>query len=308
LNYTEILNLIFLSDLKCSTTLQSGYALFLKKNNSIANLYSLLNLNANNSSSTAAESPKPFITNVYLKDSATQDHTSNIYNNNYNINFFDSIRLLPDLRLLPKKVVKIDLCESHKSSRRILERPITRGKLYNKLSARNTLVLPNNPTKETVPKKKKTDVITLTEQLKPVLDSITELHLPITVDFQFSLRGILFESNLFVSVFEDVPLHLFRSRMASSMRSNAFEMTSVKKIQSLFFANIEEHFRSLDGFHLCKKSSRSGASGGGGGGRGRFQGTAANQQHSTSGDAEEELKNHEALVKEIKNALILKLR
>jgi len=305
LNYTEILNLIFLTDLKCSLTLQSGYALFLKKNNSIANLYALLNLNANNSSST--ESPKPPITNVYLKDSATQDHTSNVYNNNYNINFFDSIRLLPDLRLLPKKVVKIELCESHKSSRRILERPITRGKLYNKLSARNTLVLPNNPTKETLPKKKKTDVITLTEQLKPVLDSITELHLPITVDFQFSLRGILFESNLFVSVFEDVPLHLFRSRMASSMRSNAFEMTSVRKIQSLFFANIEEHFRSLDGFHLCKKSMRSGASGGGGG-RGRFQGAAANQQYSTGGDAQEELKSHEALDKEIKNALILKLR
>jgi len=168
--------------------------------------------------------------------------------------------------------------------------------------------MPNNPNKETAAKKKKTDMITLTEQIKPVLDGLTVLHLPVTVDFQFSLRSVLFESCLFVNVFDDVPLHLFRNKATSMTRTNAFEMVSVKKIQSLFFSNVEEHFRNLDGFHLFKNSRKaSQASGSGFGAKGKYQ-NAGPSQFSTFFDTDDEVKNHEAVDKEIKNALILRLK
>lgn len=322
LTYSEILNLIFLTDLKCFLTLQSSHALFLQKNAFISNLYSMLNTTApysgnhGNQQLTASSDKKKFVTNVYLKDSSSDDNTSNIYNNNYNTNFYESIRILPDLKLLPKKTVRSELSEKLSANRRILEKPIGRGKLSVKLQPKQKLNLPNVPTKESnSSKKKKSDIILLSDQLKPVLDCLTDLRLPINIDFQFNLRGILFESALFVNVFEDIPVNLFKSNLlrnnstaslsgqakpgANNSAFSQAEMGSIRKIQKLFFANIDEHLRKMDGFHLCKKLEK--MSGGNGS-------AAAGSSQSPSMNGQDELKNFDAINKEIKNALILKLR
>lgn len=323
LTYTEILNLIFLTDLKCFLTLQSSHALFLQKNTFISNLYSMLNSTAPYSSSshgnqqlTASPDKKRFMTNIYLKDSSSDDSTSNIYNNNYNTNFYESIRILPDLKLLPKKKVRSELSEKLSASRRILEKPIGRGKLSVKLQPKQKLNLPNVPTKESNSnKKKRSDAILLSDQLKPVLDCLTDLRLPINIDFQFNLRGILFESALFVNVFEDIPVNLFKSNLPrnnstaslfsqakSGVNNSAFsqaEMGSIRKIQKLFLANIDEHLRKMDGFHLCKKLEKISSGSGG---------AAVGSSQSPSTNGQDELKNFDAINKEIKNALILKLR
>ena len=292
LNYSEILNLIFLTDFKCFLTLQSSFALFLQKNNSISNLYSLLNLSNE-------KSENKHINNLYLKDSCTEDITSNIYNNNYNTGFFDSIRILPDLKLLPRKLHKSELNDTHCANHRILEKPIGQSKLL-KVQIKNvSSTLPNNQnTKEQTHKKKKQDTIVLSDQLKPVLDSLKDLNLPITVDFQFTLRGILLESALFVNVFEDVPLSLFKNNMTKNATSNyskttsSYEINSIKQIQNLFFMNIDEHLKKLDGFHLCQKSKT----------------MSAQSPSSACASSSDEPKSFESINKELKNALILKLK
>ncbi len=310
LTYAEILNLIFLVDLKCFLTLQSSHALFLQKSNFISNLYSMLNTTGSYSNSgDQLDTKKKLLTNIYLKDTSFEDNTSNVYNNNYIPNFYESIRILPDLKLLPKKTVRSELSEKQSANRRVLEKPIGRGKLSVKFQPKTSLNLPNVSTKDSSSKKKKSDVILLSDQLKPVLDCLTDLRLPVNVDFQFNLRGILFESALFVNVFEDIPLNLFKNNLlrnnstaslsghskpggGNSLFSQS-EMGSIKKIQKLFFANIDDHLRKMDGFHLCKKVDK-------------FVGTSTNQLSPSS--SHDELKNFDAINKEIKNALVLKLR
>lgn len=147
-------------------------------------------------------------------------------------------------------------------------------------------------------KKKKQDSIALVDQLKPVLESLKDMHLPITVDFQFTLRGILLESTLFVNVFEDVPLSLFKNNFnknsvsSCSRATSNYEINSIKQIQNLFFMNIDEHLKKLDGFHLCQKSK-----------------TVSSQSPSSAcASSSDELRSFESINKELKNALILKLK
>ncbi len=71
----------------------------------------------------------------------------------------------------------------------------------------------------------------------------------IDINFQFSLRGILFESSLYMNVFEDIPLNLFSSNNSCSSQKNninPYEISSIIKIQKLFFANIDENFKKSD--------------------------------------------------------------
>ena len=124
-------------------------------------------------------------------------------------------------------------------------------------------------------KKKKPDSIALSEQLKPVLDLMSDMRLPMTVNFQINLRGVLF-SALYINVFEDVPLSLFRSNLGNKastsrftqfhnqhssqhhphVKLNANELGSIQKIQQFFFMNIDKHLKKLDGFYLCNKQDK----------------------------------------------------
>ena len=76
-------------------------------------------------------------------------------------------------------------------------------------------------------KKKKCDSVLLHEQLKPVLNNLLSVsvnsNIPrdlISINFQFSLRSILFESSRFMSVFEDMPLNLFSNEIKSNSSNN----------------------------------------------------------------------------------------
>lgn len=91
LNRLEICNLIYLIDLKCFSALQSIYALFLSKTNTIGNLNSHM-------ASTTSAVPK-------LDKSNLSEFSAQVLNNisTFNVNFADSIRLLPDMDLVLKK-------------------------------------------------------------------------------------------------------------------------------------------------------------------------------------------------------------
>ena len=315
LNYMEILNLIFLTDFKCYQTLQSSHALFLQKSNSIDNLYALLKLNISSSKHQQAGQlgENMYLSNLYIKDFVGDGLDTNVLNSidSFNTSFYESIRILPDLSLIPKKqIAKSELVENHQPAN--LHRPILnekpfsgRGRFLLKTQAKMSSQLQTNAApKETTAgsqKKKKPDSIALCEQLKPVLDLMSDLRLPVTVNFQFNMRGVLFESALYINVFEDVPLSLFRNNLGNKasaagfsqfhnqhsnqhhphIKLNANELSSIQKIQQFFFMNIDEHLKKLDGFYLCNKQDKHG-----------FKETPF---------------NYDAMNKELKNALIFKL-
>lgn len=83
--------------------------------------------------------------------------------------------------------------------------------------------------------------MSLSDQLRPVLNCIdlNRFYLN-TVDFDFSLRGVLFESTLYVCVYEDIPFNLF-NRSCTKQETNC-----VKKLQTYFFKNIEENFKKIE--------------------------------------------------------------
>lgn len=93
LNTLEISNLIYLVDMKCFSTLQSIYALFLSKSNTIQNLSTLINAIGND------------LSKVEIGKSNLCEFSSEILNNiiSYNMSFAESVRLLPDLSLILKK-------------------------------------------------------------------------------------------------------------------------------------------------------------------------------------------------------------
>ena len=318
LNYMEILNLIFLTDFKCYQTLQSSHALFLQKSNSIENLYALLKLNISSAKhrQTGQSGESMFLSNLYIKDFVGDGLDSNALSSidSFNTSFYESIRILPDLSLIPKKQMpKSELVENHQPAN--LHRPILnekpfsgRGRVLLKTQAKMSHVQTSAAPKETAAgsqKKKKPDSIALCEQLKPVLDLVSDLRLPVTVNFQFNMRGVLFESALYINVFEDVPLSLFRNNTGNKasaagftqfhshshlnqqqqhhahLKLNANELSSIQKIQEFFFMNIDEHLKKLDGFYLCNKQDKHG-----------FKETPF---------------NYDAMNKELKNALIFKL-
>jgi len=261
LNHKEIINLMFLIDLKSFSTIQSVSALFLVKSNSILNLYSLLNTNNEE---------------VYSNNNNNMIETSFIKVAQLNSNFYDSIRILPDLNLISKSlqstgntVQQQNQYQSRLNS--VGEIPsattnfLKRIKLQQNISSLTSPTVftdssskqSNNEINEdgTSLRKKKSDSILLHEQLKPVLNN--PIFLPakvvprdlIDINFQFSLRGILFESSLYMNVFEDIPLNLFSSNNSCSSQKNninPYEISSIIKIQKLFFANIDENFKKSD--------------------------------------------------------------
>ena len=93
----EICNLVYLIDLKCFSSLQSVYALFLSKSNSIGNLSGQLGRVTSSSSDSS--------NNHQLDRSNLSEFTSDVINNilAFNKNFVDSVRLLPDVSLVLKK-------------------------------------------------------------------------------------------------------------------------------------------------------------------------------------------------------------
>ena len=285
----EIANLVYLSDLKCFSTLQSSYALFLSKSSSISNLSSLLDLK-----------PAHLLnTNQPISSEAL----SNIYD--YNASYFDCIRILPDLNTIPKNSISKHAKNNKMSSVRstYLHNRIKLNKITLRQSKSIACTRPemeNNKSnqedkfnsfdkqsklydsKEQLLKKKKNEIISLHEQLRPVLDCVeTHGSSLIDVDFRFTLRGVLLESSLYVCVFEDVPLTLFNQSVKSQVY-NENEMLSIKNIQNLFFKNIDELFKKHD---LPTQVARS----------------CFEQEYNSYDLVVESMK------KEIKNAMILKL-
>ena len=161
--------------------------------------------------------------------------TSNLINiYEYDCNYFESIRILPDLNIIPKsslvKLNKNNIMSSVRSTYLInrikfnknLNRQIKPNNLFkqeNNQKRRSSIEskdkskqFENSQMKESVSSSKKAEKnssIALHDQLRPVLDCIDANCSLIDVDFQFTLRGILLESSLYVCVFEDVPLNLF---------------------------------------------------------------------------------------------------
>jgi hypothetical protein len=245
LTNSEIINLIYLTDLKCYSALQSSYALFLSKTNPVANLTNLLNIS----------SPNSFQSHQYFHSAS---NLINIYE--YDSNYFDSIRILPDLNIIPKtSLVKLNNNNKMSSVRstylinrikfnKNLNRKTKPGNLSKQenekfkrlFSEDNSLKFENNQkrrssieskdkgknfensytNKEANSSSKKVEksaAISLHDQLRPVLDCIDTNCSLVDVNFQFTLRGILLESSLYVCVFEDVPLNLFNQSSKSQV-------------------------------------------------------------------------------------------
>ena len=91
MSYKEILNLIFLTDLRCFLSIQSCNALFLAKGNGQGNLSSMI------------DSKEKIVDSLYLMETnSTNAALSGVCN--YNSSFYESIRFLPDLNMMPRKM------------------------------------------------------------------------------------------------------------------------------------------------------------------------------------------------------------
>jgi hypothetical protein len=105
---------------------------------------------------------------------------------------------------------------------------------------------------------KKHHQINLCDQLKSLLDSDELIFLNsnnktkniLTIDFDFTLRGILHESILYLCVFEDIPLNIFNHNLSSSSKLFSNERDFFSKMQNSFFKNIDEEFKKLDNFQF----------------------------------------------------------
>ena len=210
---------------------------------------------------------------------------------NFNVNYHESIRILPDLNLIAKSLQPTGTSQTsvgrlnsvnelasstgstglHNRIRKPTATAAAATASDSEISLTPKIVYPINrissqatpvePTAITDPKeasatpvkKKKSDSILLHDQIRPVLNSI--FHLPVNqnvprdlmhINFQFSLRGILFESTLFMSVFEDVPVNLFNSATCASKKLSTQETNSIYKIQKLFFSKINDNLKKND--------------------------------------------------------------
>lgn len=106
----EICNLLYLIDLKCFSTLQSIYALFLSKSNTIGNLSTQMGLPSSSSSASSSSSSMSLVgweanARHYLDRNNLSEFTADVITNilAFNKNFVDSVRILPDLCLVLKK-------------------------------------------------------------------------------------------------------------------------------------------------------------------------------------------------------------
>jgi hypothetical protein len=145
---------------------------------------------------------------------------------------------------------------------------------------------------------------TLSDQLKPVLNCVesvfyaptatTNSSQPLScssslasasnlkINFDFTLRGIMFESVLYLCVFEDIPFSLFKS--SSSTTEDLF----MRQMQSLFCKSIDEEFKKMDDLKLQLKE---------------------HERTESSSASRESLKStlYDNIRKEIKNAIVFKL-
>ena len=247
----EIVNLIYLTDLKCFSILQSSYALFLSKSNPILNLTALLGnvVKSNNPASGVILEGSCFQPKAYF---CSTPSLLNVYD--YNTNYFDCIRVLPDLNIIPKNTL-VKLSKNSKSSsvrstylynrikfnkmpvrqsknstsrndsdkiKRLFSEDISLKVDSSSQKRRSSIEVKDKKSTDaaqemSLRKSKKSETISLHEQLRPVLDCIDSNSALIDVNFQFTLRGILLESSLYVCVFEDVPLTLFNQSVKSQV-------------------------------------------------------------------------------------------
>ncbi|CAF0823180.1 unnamed protein product [Brachionus calyciflorus] len=230
LSNLEILNLIYLQDLKCYSIIQSSYALFLTKSNLMQNLESLMaKIEVNN-------------LNQIIDNLAFKDNLMSIIQ--FDSKYYESIRLLPDLGLV---LLKHSIKEL-KNSKSRLSNP-TSQYLFNRVNYNNRSMHKrelvnqsniNNANIESEGVKKKS--LSLYEQLRPVVNSIDISRFYLNqVEFDFSLRGVLLESSLFVCVYDDIPINLFNLQDKNCVDGS-------RKIQSYFFQNVDETFKKLDEF------------------------------------------------------------
>lgn len=191
-------------------------------------------------------------------------------------------------------------------------------------------------------KAKKTEILGLQDQIRPLLNSLDIVMKPcINVDFDFTLRSVLLESALYVVVFEDIPFNLWSSfpttggksssahlsaAAATANNSSTSHLTSIRKIQQFFLSSINESLRNLDlesnggsngnnnagsnstPYHQFHPSHFSGSSGTGPSGSSGYY-SSRSSQHLTHSD--EQIKAYDALVEsmktDVKNAIVLKL-
>lgn len=174
-------------------------------------------------------------------------------------------------------------------------------------------------------KPKKPEILGLQEQLRPLLNSLDIWSKPhINIDFDFTLRGILLESALYVVVFEDIPFNLWSTTNKQASTSTAAHLAAVKKIQQYFLASINEQFKHLDPtdfgasstatpmhqyyqmqhqhfyqYHAAGRSHATQPTGG------------ASSHHYSQQSSEEQAKTYDGLVEsmksDVKNAIALKL-
>ena len=161
---------------------------------------------------------------------------------NFDSKYYECIRLLPDVGLVMHKhaikEAKSKTRLSNQTSQYLFNRVNYNNRSFNKRESVNQNLSNANAENEGANAKKKT--LSLYEQLRPVLSSIEiskfNTH---QVEFDFSLKGVLFESSLYVCVYDDIPFNLFN--LQSKNYSDGF-----RKIQNYFFQNVDETFRKLD--------------------------------------------------------------
>lgn len=227
LTNNEILNMIYLQDYKCFSILQSSFALFLSKNNLYENLNELIS---------KSESAKP--ASINTDDSEIKDMLSKILN--FEDKFFDCIRLVPDLSLILQKYFIKDLDKKSTLVNpvyQLLNRVSYHAKSQTKKNLFNQHSGNFNSDSQCGPPKKKNAQISLHEQLRPVLSSIDVSRFNLNqINFNFSLKGILIESSLFVCVYDDIPFNLLNSNFDDGF----------KQIKQYFFQNVDDTFRKID--------------------------------------------------------------
>lgn len=226
LTNNEILNMIYLQDFKCFSILQSSFALFFSKNNLYENLNELISKSE---------------LSVVIENEEIKDMLKKILS--FEDKFYDCIRLVPDLNVILYKHLLKELGKKSTLINPITQCLINRVGYQSKLNGKkdtkgmNQLCGTLATGSESFVAKKKNLTISLYEQLRPVLSAIDVSRFSLNqVNFNFSLKGILIESSLFVCVYDDIPFNLFNSNFDDGF----------KKIQQYFFKNADETFRKID--------------------------------------------------------------
>lgn len=226
LNNNEIINMIYLQDYKCFSILQSSFALFFSKNNLYENLNELISKSE---------------LSVVIENEEIKDILNKILD--FEDKFYDCIRLVPDLNIILNKHLLKELGKKSSLINPISQCLINRVSYQSKLNGRKDTKGINQlggnlaSDSEGFVTKKKYLSISLYDQLRPILNSIDVSRFNLNqVDFNFSLKGILIESSLFVCVYDDIPFNLFNSNFDDGF----------KKIQQYFFKNADDTFRKID--------------------------------------------------------------